>query len=214
MLKAWIAGAIILLNSSFARCDELKIVVVGLFNGHAVIEIDQQRRMLKEGETTPEGVTLISANSRKAVLKVDGVEHDYLLADHIGSHYALPAEQPVVHLWPTKGMYMTTGNINGYSVDFIVDTGASAIVINKATAQRLGLDYYKGSVIGVKTASGTEMAYEVTLDWVQLGDIKLYNIAGIVIDGDEPERALLGMTFLGQLDIQHNGQRMELKKKF
>lgn len=214
MLKAWIAGAIILLNSSIARCDELKIVVVGLFNGHAVIEVDQQQHLLKEGETTPEGVTLISANSRKAVLKVDGVEHDYLLADHIGSHYALPVEQPVVHLWPTKGMYMVTGNISGYSVDFIVDTGASAIVINKATAQRLGLDYYKSSVIGVRTASGIEMAYEVTLDWVQIGDIKLYNVAGIVMDGDEPERALLGMTFLGQLDIQHNGQRMELKKKF
>ena len=52
------------------------------------------------------------------------------------------------------------------------------------------------------------------LDQVQVGDIKLYNIEAVVIDGDEPQIALLGMTFLGQLDMQQVDQRMELKKKF
>ncbi len=214
MLKAWIAGLIILLNVSFAWSDEVKVVVVGLFNGQAVVEIDQKQRILKVGKTSPEGVKLISANSREAVLEINGEQQQYLLGDHIGSHYIPPVEQPVVSLWPNDGMYFTVGSINGFSVDFLVDTGASAIALNAATAKRVGLDYLRGRRIGVKTASGNEIAYQVTLDLVQIGDIKLYNVGAIVIDGIEPQRALLGMTFLSQLEIQHDGKRMDLKQKF
>ncbi len=214
MLKAWIAGLIILLNVPFAWSDELKVVVVGLFNGQAVVEIDQRQRILKVGKTTPEGVKLISANSREAVLEVKGKRQQYLLGDHIGSHYTPPVEQPVVSLWPNNGMYLAAGSINGFSVDFLVDTGASAIALNAATAKRLGLDYLRGQRIGVRTASGSEIAYQVTLDLVQVGEIKLYNVGAIVIDGIEPQRSLLGMTFLNQLQIQHDGERMDLKQKF
>lgn len=214
MSKAWLAALIILLNSAVAWSETPKIVVVGLFNGQAVLEIDQKQRILKVGKTSPEGVKLISASSEVAVLEIDGVRQEYRLGSHIGTNYTPPVEQPVVSLWPTNGMYKTAGSINGYSVDFLVDTGASAIALNAATARRLGIDFLKGRVIGVRTASGTERAYQVTLDAVQVGDIKLYNVGGIVIDGLEPQRALLGMTFLGQLEIQHNGERMDLKKKF
>jgi aspartyl protease family protein len=214
MSKAWIAGIIILVNSLAAWAESPQIVVVGLFNDQAVVEIDQKQRILKVGQASPEGVTLISADSEIAVLEIAGVQQEYRLGAHIGSHYAAPVEQPEVSIWPTNGMYLTTGSINGFSVDFLVDTGASGIALNGATARRLGLDYLRGRVIGVQTASGYEKAYQVTLDMVQIGDIKLYNVGGIVIDGIEPRRALLGMTFLGQLDIQHNGERMDLKKKF
>ena len=214
MLKAWVAGLIILLNVPFAWSDELKVVVVGLFNGQAVVEIDQKQRILKVGKTSPEGVKLISANSREAVLEVSGKRQQYLLGDHIGSHYTPPVKQPVVSLWPNNGMYLTAGSVNGFSVDFMVDTGASAIALNAATARRLGLDYLRGQRIGVRTASGSEIAYQVTLDLVQVGEIKLYNVGAIVIDGLEPQHALLGMTFLSQLEILQNGDRMDLKKKF
>lgn len=214
MSKAWIAGLIILLNSLAAWAELPKIVVVGLFNDQAVVEIDQKQRILKVGKTSPEGVTLISADSEIAVLEVNGTQQEYRLGGHIGSHYAAPVKQPVVSIWPTNGMYLTAGSVNGFSVDFLVDTGASAIALNGVTARRLGLDYLRGQVIGVQTASGHEKAYRVTLDQVQIGDIKLYNVAGIVIDGTEPRRALLGMTFLGQLDIKHNGERMDLKQKY
>lgn len=214
MSKAWIAGIIILLNSVAAWSETPKVVVVGLFNDQAVVEIDQKQRILKVSKPSPEGVILISADSEIAVLEIDGVQQEYRLGGHIGSHYTAPAKQPVVSIWPTNGMYLTAGSINGFSVDFLVDTGASAIALNGATASRLGLDYLRGQPIGVQTVSSYEKAYQVTLDVVQLGDIKLYNVDGIVIDGLEPRRALLGMTFLGQLNIQHNGVRMDLKKKF
>lgn len=214
MFRTWLAGLIILLNTSLVYADELKIVVVGLFSGQAVIEINQKQRLLKVGKTSPEGVTLISATSQNAVLEFNGVQKKYLLGSHIGSNFTPPPEQPVVSLWPTNGMYLTPGTVNGYSVDFLVDTGASAIAINAATAKRLGLDYINNSPVGVKTASGITHAYPIKLDEVQVGDIKLLNVQAMVIDGPEPSRALLGMTFLGQLDMQRSGERMDLKKKF
>ena len=214
MNKAWIAGVIILLNASAVWSDALKVVVVGLFNDQAVIQINKQQHLLKVGNTSPEGVTLVSATSQGAVLEIDGVKKTYQLGSHISSNYTPAPAQPTVNLWPTNGMYLTAGSVNGFSVDFLVDTGASAIALNADTATKLGLDYLKGTKVGVKTASGMETAYQVNLDQVQVGDIKLYNVGAMVIDGPEPTRALLGMSFLGQLDIQHTGERMELKQKY
>jgi len=216
MNKAWIAGLIILLNTSFAwsNSNVLDIVVVGLFSDQAVVEINKKQRLLKVGITSPEGVTLISANSRNAVLEKGGITEKYELGTRISTNFSPPVEQTVVSLWPTNGMYTTAGSVNGYSVDFLVDTGASAIALNAETAKRLDLDYLKGKKVGVKTASGVEVAYHVMLDEVQVGDIKLNNIRAMVLDGKHPERALLGMTFLDQLNIERKDERMDLKKKF
>ncbi|MDB2705688.1 TIGR02281 family clan AA aspartic protease [Pseudomonadota bacterium] len=214
MIKRWIIGLIILLNASYAWSDVLNIMVVGLFRDHAVLVVDHVQRSLKVGEQSPEGITLISASSHGAVLEKNGIEKDYLLGTQISADYSPPVAQTVVSLWPTNGMYITTGSVNGYSVDFLVDTGASAIALNVATADRLGIDFRKGNKFGVKTASGFDTAYDITLDSVQIGDIKLYNIRAMVLDGAEPERALLGMTFLNQIEIQRKDQRMDLKKKF
>ncbi|OUR73629.1 clan AA aspartic protease [Methylophaga sp. 41_12_T18] len=214
MNKIWFSALIILLNTSLSWADDLKIVVVGLFSQQAVIEINKQQRLLKVGQTSPEGVTLISATSSKAVLEIKGKQQEYTLGEHIGGQFTPPPAQPVVSLWPTNGMYLTPGTVNGFSVDFLVDTGASAIAINAATAKRLGLDYKSSTPVGVKTASGITLAYPVKLDVVQVGEIKLYNVQAMVLDGAEPSRALLGMTFLGQLDMQRSGLRMDLKQKF
>jgi len=216
MSKAWIATLIILLNTPLAwsNSNVLNIVVVGLFADQAVVEINKKQRLLKIGKTSPEGVTLISANSRRAVLEKDGITETYELGTRISTDFSPPIEQTVVSLWPTNGMYMTVGIVNGYSVDFLVDTGASAIALNAATAQRLDLDYLSGKKVGVRTASGIEVAYHVMLDEVQIGDIKLNNIRAMVLDGEQPKHALLGMTFLEQLDIVRKDKRMDLKKKF
>jgi len=214
MVKYWFAALIILLNSITALANELDIVVVGLFAGQAVVEVNKQQHLLKVGKTSPEGVKLIAANSREAVLEINGKRQTYLLGDHIGSNYTPAPEQPKVSLWPTNGMYQTTGTVNGYSVDFLVDTGATTIAINAATARRLGIDFYRGQKIGVRTASGNDVGYRVQLDYVQLEEIKLYNIPAVVIDGPEPSTALLGMSFLGQLDLQHNGERLDLQQKY
>ena len=205
---------IILLNSTIACADDLRITVLGIFSDVAVLEIDKKQHILRPAIDSPEGVTLVFADSKFAVLEVNGVQEKYFLGSQTGSLYDPPPEKPVVSLWPTRGMYITPGSINGYSVDFLVDTGASAIALNAFTAQRLGIDFLDGEEVAVKTAVSVEKAYRMNLDEVQVGQIKLYNVSALVIDGPEPARALLGMSFLGQLDMERKGERMDLKQKF
>lgn len=214
MTKYWFSALIILLNSFSASAEDLDILVVGLFADKAVVEVNGEQHLLKVGQSTPEGVKLVAANSREAVLRINGQQQTYPLGDRIGSHFTPAPEQPKVSLWPTGGMYQTTGTVNGYSVDFLVDTGAFTVALNAATAKRLGLDYYRGEQVGIRTASGYDVGYKVTLDYIQIDEIKVYNVAAVVIDGPEPETALLGMSFLGQLDIQHNGERLDLQQKY
>ena len=214
MYKIWIVGLIILLNTSVAWSENVSVVVVGLFNDQAVVLINKEQYLLRRGKTSPEGVKLISATSKKAVLEINGVKQTYKLGQHISSNFSSTTAQAEVNLWPTNGMYLTAGSVNGFSVDFLVDTGASAIALNAATAERVGLDYLEAKKIGIKTASGTEIGYEVTLDSVQIGDITLNNVRAMVLDGAEPERALLGMTFLNELEMIRTGEKMNLKQKY
>lgn len=194
--------------------QDLQILVMGLYRDHAVLEINQQQHFLSVGQRTPEGVTLISANSNQAILDIAGRQGVFELNNRVGAMYSAPVETPVVSIWPTNGMYLTSGSVNGYTVDFMVDTGASVIAINGETAKRLGLDYLNANQIGVRTASGVELAYSIELESVQLGDISLQNVAAVVIDGPEPQRALLGMSFLNAFDMERKGERLDLRQKF
>lgn len=214
MHKLTISMFIILCIPQNVWSQDLQILVMGLYRDHAVLEINQQQHFLSVGQRTPEGVTLISANSNQAILDIAGRQGVFELNNRVGAMYSAPVEMPVVSIWPTNGMYLTSGSVNGYTVDFMVDTGASVIAINGETAKRLGVDYLSANQIGVRTASGVELAYSIELESVQLGDISLENVAAVVIDGPEPQRALLGMSFLNAFDMERKGERLDLRQKF
>jgi len=189
-----------------------KIVVVGLFTGKAIVEIDGKRRVLAAGETSPEGVKLLSATSEEAVLEIEGEARSYPLGTHIGTTYSTPAEGATVHIWPdASGMYTVTGSINGFPVEFLVDTGATRIAMNRNEARRLGIDYLVEGAPGMSaTASGVVPTYYVRLDRVRVGDITLRDVEAAVIDGDFPIDVLLGNSFLNRLEMKREGKMLEL----
>jgi aspartyl protease family protein len=206
---------VVLLSTATAAAAVNKITVVGLFKDTAIVVIDGTRRLLRSGDTSPEGVTLVSATSIEAVLEIDGEQKRYGLGGQIGGSYAR-SEQPKVRIWPTPNhMYLVTGSINGFPVDFIVDTGATLVSLSGKEAKRLGIDY---RVVGTpgrsSTASGIEEIYLVKLNKVRVGDIELRDIQGAVHDGDFPPAVLLGMSFLGRLTMRQDGQVLELEKKY
>lgn len=193
-----------------------KVRVMGLFKDKAVVSIDGNQRVLKKGETSPEGVTLISADSKQAVLELNGERKSYALGSHIGAKFAPPKDHPKVTIWPSSaGMYTVVGSINGYPVNFLVDTGATLIAMNKHEAKRLGISYLLNGEPGLSsTASGVVKTYYVTLDKVRVGDIELKNVKAGVIDAAFPTNVLLGMSFLGRLEMQREGRMLELRKKY
>lgn len=211
--RGWLL-VVLLCWSGFAAASA-KITVLGLFPNMAVVRIDGHQRVLHAGQTSPEGVKLISASSQAAILEVDGKKERFTLGDQISTQFKAP-EQATAQIWPDRnGMYTTSGSINGYPVDFIVDTGATWVSMNEHQARRLGIDFrYQGTPEAMSTANGVVKVYKVTLDTVKVGDITAHNVTAAVHEGSSPEIILLGMSFLGQVDMQHKGDMLELRKKY
>lgn len=191
-----------------------KVEVEGLFFNKAVLMIDGNRHILAVGEVSPEGVKVISADSRGAILEVNGVERQYDLGNTVSTSFAKRKNQKETIYVNSAGMYLTFGSINGRSVRFLVDTGASAIAMNTEQAKQLGIRYDKiGVPAGVSTASGFEKAYRVRLKSVSVGKITQTNVEALVIDGNHPGPILLGMTFLSQLNVEHDSNAMTLTQQ-
>lgn len=193
------------------------VVIQGVFTDKALLQIDGSKRMLSVGQTSPEGVKLIAASGDSIEIEVNGRRSVQQMgaALSITSDYA-ERKSDDVRLWPdARGMYTAEGSINGMPMKFIVDTGATLISMNRSHARRLGIDYLKGRQISLATASAVEMGYLVSLNTVRVGGIQLHNVEAVVHQSASfPTEALLGMSFLGRLDMQREGAELRLKKKF
>lgn len=99
-----------------------------------------------------------------------------------------------------RGQYLATGKINGESVKFLVDTGATNIAIPMSVAKKLGLPL--GLQSTTITANGYGTSYETAIETVQLGDIKLSGIKATVSAGLPEDTALLGMSFLRRTKVE------------
>lgn len=98
------------------------------------------------------------------------------------------------------GHYYLTLEIDGTPVEFVVDTGASQIVLSQLDARRIGIDpaslRYSGSA---NTANGVVRTAPVVLDRIALGDMVEQRLPAVV-NGGPMDASLLGMTYLGLYD--------------
>lgn len=180
----------------------LDVTVQGLFKGSAVLTINGKQQLLKAGKTSPEGVKLLSATSRLAVLEINGERHEMGISQSIAASFREPEKAQVRLQSGRGGHYYAAGQINGRPVDFLVDTGATHIAMNKATAQRLGINYRAGRESRASTAAGIVPTFIVNLARVTVGGISVDNVtASVHLDGS-PTIVLLGNSFLGQLELK------------
>ncbi len=208
---------VLLLCAAPARAADIS--VVGLFSGRAVVVIDGGKpRTLSVGQATPEGVKLISADSNAAVIEYQGKRQT--LAPGSGARYgggSAPSTGPgssVTLTADTRGHYQTLGQINGNTVQFLVDTGATSIAISSGQARQLGINYLSGARGYTETANGRAAAYRITLDTVKVGDITLHAVEAVVLEGDGLKIALLGMSFLNRTDMKRDSQSLTLTRRY
>jgi aspartyl protease family protein len=97
------------------------------------------------------------------------------------------------------GHFWAQGTVNGASVRFLVDTGATAVALTPADAQRLGLTpadlHYSYRVV---TAGGSTRAASVRLASITVAGARLENVDALVIEKGL-DTSLLGMSYLGRL---------------
>ena len=201
------------IDSSATERASTQIRAVALFKNKAVLSINGKRRTLKVGTESREGVKLISADSESALIEHDGERITLKLNGRITTGH--DKQKQVIQLFPGDGgHYFVDGLINGNSIRFLVDTGATTIAINKHMAKKIGLLYKVDGTQGlVETASGTAPAYSVQFNTVQIRGISLKNVRGTVIDGAFPSVALLGQSFLNRLNLRREGMMMELSER-
>lgn len=192
-----------------------RIDVQALFKDQAVLMIDGKRRSVRAGQTTPEGLRLISANSREAVVEIDGKQRTLALGTRIAGAFPAPREQQVLVPADVNGMYLANGAINGVGMQFLLDTGATLVSINEPTAARVGLDYRAMGTPGRSiTAAGVVRIWRLRLARVRIGEVELLDVDAAVHEGEFPPVALLGNSFLSRVEMTRAAGAVLLRRQF
>ncbi len=205
-----LAGLTLLVSQACAT----DVTLVGLIGAKAIVVIDgSSPRTLAAGQKTAEGVTLLGTEKESASFDINGQKRT-LTMGRAYSSAPRDGRQSMTLAADTRGHFVTMGSINGGSVRFLVDTGATLVSLPASEAKRLGINYLRGERGQMQTANGIAVAYRVKLDSVRIGDIEVSNVDALVSENDAMGVTLLGMSFLNRMEMKRDGQSMTLTKRF
>src|SRR6516165_328452 len=99
-----------------------------------------------------------------------------------------------------QGHFQVEARVEGRFVDFVVDTGASLVVLRESSAALAGIrpqshDY---NAIAV-TANGRIRAARAMIDRIEVGGITVYDVPAMVLPDEALSKNLLGVSFLSRL---------------
>jgi aspartyl protease family protein len=102
------------------------------------------------------------------------------------------------------GHYLTTGQINGQPVVFLIDTGATDVALPLPLARRLGLTLGEERI--ARTANGTVRTWTARLESVDVGGLTARDVRASVLPNMPGDEVLLGMSYLKRFElIQRDG---------
>ena len=205
LIFLWLAASI---------AEAADVGLAGLFPGKALLTIDGgPPRIVAVGVRTDEGVKVLAIEGETATLEIDGKRRVLRVGQNVAVQPSGGGPATAVLTADAAGHFYATGNINGTSVRFLVDTGASLVSLGASDARRIGIDASRGQRGVTQTANGQAVVSRVKLDTVRVGEIVLNNVDAMVHQQDMP-MALLGMSFLNRMEMQRNGETMTLKKRY
>lgn len=106
--------------------------------------------------------------------------------------------------------YVATGSINNQPVTFLLDTGATDVVVPEGLAKKLNLIAGQGQM--ARTANGVVRVYATRLDSLQLGSIRLHDVRASINPGMQGNQVLLGMSALRSIDFQQSNGQLILRQ--
>lgn len=127
---------------------------------------------------------------------------------------AVPLQEGVTVSRSADGHFRINGTVNGAAVTFLLDTGASLVLLTAADASRAGIapagaDFSQP----VSTANGMTRVAPVSLDLVTIGSVEETHVAGAVAQAGSVPTSLLGMSFLSRLyRFEITGDRLVLQQ--
>ncbi|WP_296510636.1 retropepsin-like aspartic protease [Rhodoferax sp.] len=163
------------------------------------------------------GVKVVSVQAETVVVEIAGKKLNLRVGEapaSVGSSAGLAAGGSRVVLAVGPGGHFTSeGQINGRIVRFMLDTGATAVSIGVAEADRIGLKYKNGDQVQMNTANGVVPGWRMTLDSVRLGDVLVSGVDAVITPAAMPY-VLLGNSFLGRFQMNRTNDQMVLEKRY
>jgi aspartyl protease family protein len=190
------------------------VALTGVMGQRALLVIAGTPSVLAPGETR-EGVTLISVTGDLAVVESEGKRLNLRVGEVPVSVAppGSPGSTRVVLPAGPGGHFISSGRINGTSVQFLVDTGATVVSMSAQEADRIGLQYRSGTPMQLNTANGAVQGYQISLTSVGLGGVEVYNVPAIVTANPMPF-VLLGNSFLTHFQLKRENDALTLDKRF
>jgi aspartyl protease family protein len=109
------------------------------------------------------------------------------------------------------GHFYVEGTVNGRAITFLVDTGASVVVVSEAFARQAGLP--AGEPMVFNTANGPLQGRSVRGVDVAAGPLAVTSLrVGVGLAGMPPDRGLLGQNFLGKFTMRVTAREMVLHR--
>jgi aspartyl protease family protein len=162
-----------------------------------------------------QGVKVVSTGVDSAVVELGGKRLTLRLGESPASvggrgvassgRIVLPADH--------GGHFFGQGSINGQAVQFMVDTGASAVALGMSDADRIGLNYRAGQSVRISTANGAAQGWRLTLRSVRLGDVEVFEVDAVVSPQPMPF-VLLGNSYLNRFQMKRDNDQMTLERRY
>jgi aspartyl protease family protein len=187
----------------------------GTFGAKALLIIDGTPRTLASGATA-QGVKLLSVSANDAVVEVGGQRVTLALGSaqvNLGGAASEGGGSKIVLSATSGGHFVTQGSVNGKSVRFLVDTGATNVSMSETEAQRLGIDFRRGQRGVANTANGQVAAHRVSLGTVRVGDVTVYNVDATIVPA-QMDQVLLGNSFLSRFQMKRENDTLTLDRRF
>jgi aspartyl protease family protein len=187
--------------------------LAGVIGSKAMLTINgSPPRALSVGQEY-QGVKLIAIQGERVQVEVDGMRRALKIGQNAIGAESSGANARAVLIADGQGHFQTHGSINGHSVRFLVDTGASLVSMGASDAKRLGLDLEHAERGISNTANGAVTSYRLRLNNVKVGEITLNNVEASVLPQNMPF-VLLGMSFLNRTRMERNGDTMTLTQSY
>lgn len=193
------------------------VVLSGILGSKALLVVDgAPPKSVATGETH-RGVKLLSAQGNQAEVEIGGKRQTLRLGEgpvsaEPGAPEAGDRRRIVLHAG-SNGHFRTQGQINGRTVNFIVDTGASAVSMSVTDAEAIGLRYQSGQTVQVSTANGVTVGWRVKLSTVRLGSLDVYDVEALVTPAPMPY-VLLGNSYLTRFQMTRTNDQLVLEQRY
>lgn len=212
LLLTALASPWLLASSAYA---DVSVNVVGLFNSKAVVIINGSKPTTMAVGKTIDGVKLVAADSKSATFLVEGKQKTLGMGQAVSVASAKSSQNSSVNLYAnSQGHFLGDMQINGATLKFLVDTGATTIAMNSGDAKYANIDYKRGEEVQMSTANGLVIGYRIHLNTLKIGGIVMNQVEATVLEGGFPQVVLLGMSVLNRMDVKRENSIMTLTKKF